>query len=532
MKNLVLKLLNQSYLNQKKLASLKREWAKKNGSTPKNSQIFLAYQKLIKQKKVRRSKNLENVLRLKKIRSLSGIVPIAVLTKPYPCPGKCVYCPTQKGMPKSYLDDEPAAMRAKMAKFDPYLQVHRRLKQLQITGHSTQKIELIVMGGTSSVLPASYQRNFIANCFMAANNYPKNNLTAPKTTSLSQLKYLQKINETAKNRIIGITLETRPDEINIKEIKFMRQLGATRVEIGIQSTFDEVLKKNKRGHSVSASIKATKLLKDAGFKICYHLMPNLPASNLKKDYQMFEEVFNNPDFKPDMIKIYPCVVCYQAELYQWFKQGKFKPYSDKDLIKLLVKIKTIIPQWIRINRLGRDIPINNIAAGNKISNIRQVVQRELVKQNLHCQCIRCREIRNSSSLNNQTVHFSQLKYKASGGDEYFLQYIDNNQRLYGLLRLRIPSQIFSRKKHFLPALQDSAIIRELHIYGLALSLKTKNKKATQHHGFGKKLIKRAEKITQSLGIKKIAVISGVGVRDYYRRLGYHLQGSYLVKNLA
>ncbi len=510
MKKLVFSLLKQKSLTPDIIAGFKRQWAKKTGFFVKNSQILAAYKKLVKQNQVLPSKKLETALRLKKVRSLSGIVPVAVMTKPYFCPGQCVYCPTQKDMPKSYLDDEPAVMRAQMADWDPYLQVKRRLKQLQQTGHSTEKIELIVLGGTFSALPKKYQLNFIAHCFSAANGQKR-----PQTVrTLKQLEQLQLLNETAKNRIIGITLETRPDQINQKEIRWMRQLGATRVEIGVQSIYDSILKKVKRGHGVKATIQATKLLKDAGFKICYHLMPNLPGSNLQKDLQMFKTIFTDHRFKPDMIKIYPCVVTYQAQLYHWFKKKKYKPYTDRQLINLLIKIKQIVPPWVRINRLGRDIPVGNIAAGNKLSNIRQILQAELKKRQFKCQCIRCREIRSKRIRN---LKLGIRNYSASGGMEYFLQYVDKHNRLYALLRLRIS--------------QAGAIIRELHAYGESLPIGQTDKKAVQHEGLGKKLVKKAEEITKNLGLKKIAVISGVGVREYYRKLGYHLKNTYMIKNL-
>ena len=423
------------------------------------------------------------------------------MTKPYPCPGQCVYCPTQKAIPKSYLDDEPAVMRAQMAGFDPYLQVKRRLKQLQATGHSVEKIELIIMGGTFSALPYSYQQRFIKRCFEAAN-----------ARSARTLLAAQKINETAKNRIIGLTLETRPDQITAKEIKWMRQLGATRVEIGVQSVFDDVLEKVRRGHGVAAAIKATRLLKDAGFKVCYHLMPNLPGSDLKRDLEMFKIVFTDPRFKPDMIKIYPCVVVYQAELLAWFKKGKFLPYSDQELIDLLVKIKKIVPPWVRINRLGRDIPVANIVAGNKLSNIRQVVQ----KRGVRCQCIRCREIRETKITN---YKLQITNYSASGGEEYFLEFVDPNNRLYGLLRLRIPKS------------KKNALVRELHVYGQALAIGEKEIRASQHQGLGRRLMQEAEKITRRKKLKKISVIAGVGSREYYRQLGYRLEGTYMIKSL-
>jgi len=516
MKKLVLDLLSQSYLNAKILASFKRKFAKKTGLFPKNSLLLAQYWQMVKMGEIKPKASFEKALRLKKVRSLSGIIPVAVLTKPYPCPGRCVYCPTQVNMPKSYLDDEPAVMRAKQASFNPSLQMKRRLRQLKETGHSLEKIELIVMGGTFTALPHSYQKSFIKKCFEAANG--------EKSKTLAEA---QKTNQTAKNRIIGLTLETRPDEINISEIKRMRILGCTRVEIGVQTIYDSILKKVNRGHLTKATIKATKLLKDAGIKVCYHLMPNLPGSRLSLDFKMFKEIFSNEKYMPDMIKIYPCVVCYQAKLYQWFKKGKYKPYKDEELIKLLLKIKKIVPAWVRINRLGRDIPVNNIAAGNKLSNIRQVLEK---RKDFQCQCIRCREIKEKGSLNSKRVKFNQIKYSSSGGEEYFLEYTDKENHLFALLRLRIPSQIFSKKNHFIPELENSSIIRELHTYGESLPLGKKGQ-ASQHLGLGKKLLKKAEEITKNLGIKKIAVISGIGVREYYQKMWYKLQNTYMIKNL-
>jgi elongator complex protein 3 len=513
-------LLSQNSLTKEKIEEAKRAFAKNTGtSMPKNSAILKTYRTMKKQGKVVKNSKFEDLLRLKKVRSLSGIVPVAVLTKPYPCPGNCVYCPTQENMPKSYIDNEPAAMRADMADFDPYLQVKRRLDQLHDTGHSVEKIELIIMGGTFTHLPWKYRKHFLKRCFDAANQKKAENL-----------QHAQEMNQKAKRRIIGITLETRPDEITEEEIVRMRKLGGTRLEIGVQSTFNQVLKKVNRGHGVEETIKATKLLKNAGFKICYHLMPNLPGSNLEKDLQMFKIIFNNPDFKPDMIKVYPCVVTYQAELYQWYKDGKFQPYQDQELIDLLTKIKSQhIPEWVRINRLGRDIPIQNIAAGTKISNIRQVVQKNLEKNNKKCPCIRCREIKSKNKYSSN-LKLKVINYQASQGKEYFLQFVDSNNNLYALLRLRIPSQTINKQKHFIKALQNSAIIRELHTYGKALPVgKEQVQTAPQHRGLGKKLIKKAEEIVQQNKINKIAVISGVGVREYYKKLGYSLSETYMVK---
>lgn len=510
MERLVFQLASQSYLNSSSLASFKRKFAKKSGKMVRNSQILSIYRELVRTGRLKKSPFLEKALRLKKVRSLSGIVPVAVMTKPYPCPGDCLYCPTQRKMPKSYLANEPAVMRAQMADFDPYLQIKRRIKQLKMTGHSVDKIELIVMGGTFSSLPWAYQKSFLKACYEGANN--------KKSSSLA---LAQKENEKAKNRIIGLTLETRPDKIDQSEIKRMRLLGATRVEIGVQSIYDSVLKKVKRGHGVKEVVLATQLLKEAGFKICYHLMPNLPGSDLKKDYLMFKKIFNDQRFKPDMLKIYPCVVVAEAELYQWFKDGKYEPYKEGDLIKLLIRIKKIVPEWVRINRLGRDIPASYIKAGSKLSNIRQVLHKKKVK----CDCIRCREIRGQEK---GELKLKIRKYLASKGKEYFLQYVDENNQVAALLRLRISGL----KKHFLPVLEGAGIIREVHTYGLALGVGKRGKKDVQHEGLGKRLIKKAEEIVKKEGLKKVAVISGIGAREYYQKLGYKLEGGYMVKRIG
>ncbi len=522
--------LEKAQFDPQSLASAKREFSKKTAQPlPRNSQILKTYRQLLKKKKIKKNSHLENLLRLKKTRTLSGVAPVAVLTKPYPCPGRCIYCPTQEKIPKSYLDDEPAVMRAQACGFDAYKQVSSRIKQYHITGHAPEKIELIVMGGTFTALPFLYQKEFIRDCFLAANNPNLSALMIRVIREKENLITVQKENEKAKYRIIGITLETRPDEINKKIVENFRFLGATRVEIGVQTIFDSILKGVNRGHGVKETIKATRLLKDAGFKVCYHLMPNLPGSDLKKDLQLFKKVFTDGRFKPDMIKIYPCVVTYQAKLYDWFKKGKYAPYSDKQLINFLIKIKQIVPQWVRINRLGRDIPIGNIAAGFKISNIRQFLQEKMKKKNLKCQCVRCREIKNFK----ESTYNLQLKtynYQASAGEEYFLQYVDRQNRLYALCRLRFPSYLFTEKKHFLPVLQNAALIRELHTFGQALPIK-KGLKKIQHQGLGKKLLKKAEKITKAKGVKKIAVIAGIGTREYYRKLDYKLKSTYMVKSL-
>jgi len=489
-------------------------------SCPSNFRLLKAYQKLVKNKTIKKSKRVENLLKTRPIRSLSGIVNISVLTKPYPCPGTCIFCPIEKGVPKSYLSGEPAVERAKRLKYDPYLQMKRRIEMLRIEGHPTDKIELRIVGGTFSFYPKNYQNWFVKRCFNAANERNSKNLIEA-----------QRKNERAKNRIVGISIETRPDFINEKEAFRLRNLGVTMVEMGAQTIFDDILKKNKTGLSQEKIAKATKLLKDAGFKVLYHLMLNLPGSNLKRDSECFKIIFSDGRFKPDWIKIYPVVVVKGSQLYQIWKKGKYKPYSEKELIELLIKIKKDLPYWVRVARILRDIPVPKIEAGCKISNLREVVKREMGKRNLFCKCIRCREIREKYNPK-EKIYLFREDYDASGGKEIFLSFENKKrEKLYSLLRLRIPFQIFKKERAFIPVLENSAIIREIQTYGEQVPIAQK-KLAPQHRGLGKKLIKEAEKITKNeFGLSKIAVISGIGTREYFRKLGYKLKETYMVKSL-
>ncbi len=540
---------------------LKKEISKKLGiAIPTNADLRETYEKLVNQKKIQRNLKFEQVLLSRKIRTQSGVAIVAVLTQPYPCPGKCIYCPTEKEMPKSYLSNEPAVMRAIASKFNPYLQVWNRLLSLELNGHTTDKIELIVMGGTFSSLPKNYQIWFVKECFRAANEYEihKVRKVSKIAKSLNKLRKMlfqeQKRNEKAKHRIVGLTLETRPDYISEEEIINFRNLGCTRVELGVQNIFNDVLKLNRRGHFVEQTIKATQLLKDAGFKINYHIMPGLPGSNLKKDYRMFYELFNNPDFQPDMLKIYPTVILKDSTLYNIWKKNRqseilhlasadskyrtkkmdklasYQPLNDKQFEKFILKVKNkIIPPYVRISRLVRDVPSTSIIAGPKLSNLRQIIANKS-----NCPCIRCREVRADYKANEKIV-LDRIDYDASGGKEIFLQYVSpNKKKLFALLRLRLTSQslIFKHKKtKFWKTLRGAAIIREVHTYGKLIGINKKDKRSPQHIGLGKKLIQQAERITkEEYGLKKIVVISGVGVRDYYRKLGYRQKETYMVKN--
>ncbi len=536
------------------LAKQKRLLAKKQKNKfITNAELIRFYHRSVKNRNIGKDERLEKLLRRRKIRTMSGVAVITVLTKPFPCPGRCLYCPDEKGMPKSYLKNEPAANRAYATNFDPFTQVKTRIHALQMNGHATDKIELIVLGGTWSAYPKNYQYWFTKECFRAANNpnsksetYNSKLIFAKRQKSLKQE---QKKNETAKNRIVGLTLETRPDFISLKEIKQMRDLGCTRVELGVQSIYDDVLKKNRRGHKTAQTISATRLLKDAGFKINYHIMLNLPGSNPQRDLKMFKELFSSSDFQPDMLKIYPCVVLASAPLYKLWRTGGYKPYTERQLVNLLLQIKKIIPPYVRIQRIIRDIPKESIFAGCQTSNLRQLIDDSGKKI---CQCIRCREIRGEYSLADKIKLFRR-DYAASGGKEIFLSFESPDQKkLYALLRLRIPSVMFCHscesrnpglrtgsrlkvgmtngKDEIFPILHDSALIRELHTYGRLTPLGAKpNEKFSQHSGCGKQLMAEAAKIAKDAGFKKIAVISGIGVRNYYKKLGYRLKNEYMIK---
>jgi len=529
-KTIIKDLIGSRIKNSDDLNIFKRKIAKKFGlPIISNIELLKAYHKLVKNPKM-----LEYLLRKRNIRSLSGVAIVSVLTKPYPCPGKCLYCPTEKGMPKSYLSNEPAVMRAILNNFDPARQVENRLESLKLQGHPTDKIELIIIGGTWSYLPKNYQEWFIAHCFAACNadlRRFKRGFTQKKS-----LRKEQKINETAKHRIVGITIETRPDFIDEKEILWLRKLGVTRVEMGVQNIYDDVLKLNLRGHTVLDTIKATKLLKDAGFKVCYHMMPNLPGSDLKRDEKMFKEIFQNPDFQPDMLKIYPCAILKEAPLYKLWKAGKYKPYTEKQLINLLLEIKKELPYYCRVQRLTRDIPSTSVVSGPaKISNMRQILEKLSEKQGWRCKCIRCREVKEDYRPKEKLCLFRQ-NYNASGGKEIFLSFENKNRtRLYSLLRLRIPESPEVGHRAVFPVLRGAAIIREVHTYGQLHPLDNRGRipvVSPQHKGLGKKLMEEAEKIVKKeFGLKKIAVISGVGVRDYYKKLGYKLKDTYMVKSL-
>lgn len=545
-KKILYKLIKARPQNLAQFLKLKRQFSNELNIAPvSNATLIEAGRQLERNKKnltPHSSFFIQKYLTKRPTRSLSGVTPLTVLTKPFPCPGKCVYCPNEPGMPKSYLSNEPAAQRAKMNKFEPVRQVIMRIKALEANGHLVDKIELLILGGCFNAYPKSYQKSFIKKCFDVCNSFRSDSrgFIPPPTKNLVAAF---KKNETARYKIIGVTVETRPDMINEREIKWFRDLGITRVQLGVQHLDDKILKLVKRGHTAQQTIEATKLLKQAGFKIDYHLMPDLPGATPKKDLVMFKKIFTDENFQPDQIKIYPTVVNKYAPLYRWYQLGKFKPYTPNQLLDLLIKVKQIIPYYVRINRLIRDIPKESIVAGNKITNLRQLLVEKMKQNHVKCKCMRCREAKENVADIKKAKLFIQ-QYQASGGLEYFISYESpKRDKLYSFMRLRINNHIHEADGLAvgLPEIKNAAIIRELHTYGQLLPVNQHlcsggftpppSKSAAQHTGFGKRLMQIAEDLTKKHNLKKIAVISGIGVRPYYRKLGYKLQETYMVKNL-
>ncbi len=502
-------------LQSGQLEILRKEWAKDLGFQPKNSKILETYRSLVNQKKLVQDQATLLQLKTRTVRTMSGVTPFAVMTKPFHCPGECVYCPLESGMPKSYLSDEPAAQRAKNLNFDPFLQIKTRLDQLTATGHQTDKIELIVIGGTFSAYPQDYREEFFKRMFDACNDSDSSNLTQA-----------QEKNEQADRRIVGISIETRPDWISEDEVKFLRYLGVTKLQVGVQAFDESILRRINRGHSLEPVAEATRMLRDAGFKICYHFMPNLPGSNPKLDVDMAKIMYTDPRFKPDFVKIYPCMVIPGTQLEKMWQNGEVETYSDKTLKQVLKEIKKMTPPWTRIDRLVRDISKKWIASGTNKTNMRQEIQDELCAEGQACQCIRCREVKNRDYARGPEL--IERTIPTLGGLEIFLSFEKDN-RLYSLLRLRLPDP---DHQTLFPELRGAAIIREVHTFGQALPLNNHESDKTQHQGLGQRLLAQAEAKAKAAGFQKLAVISAIGTRGYYHRFGYEREGLYMTKMLC
>ncbi|MDY6876916.1 MAG: tRNA uridine(34) 5-carboxymethylaminomethyl modification radical SAM/GNAT enzyme Elp3 [Chloroflexota bacterium] len=475
------------------------------------AQLLKGYRQLCAQDGQPPDPELVRRLRLKPTRTISGVAPVTVLTEPFPCPGECIFCPEIERMPKSYLPDEPGAMRAAAHEFDPYTQTRNRVAALSEIGHSVDKIELLILGGTWSCYPETYQEWFVRRCLDALNE-----------AEAHTLEEAQRVNESGLHRNVGLVVETRPDHITLEEVHRLRWLGATKVQLGVQSLDDTILARNRRGHTVADTRQAMRLLRLAGFKIVVHWMPNLLGATPESDLEDFGCLWDDPALRPDEIKIYPTALLPDTELYEHWQRGEYQPYDEETLVELLARCKTLIPPYCRVNRLMRDIPAPNIVAGVKKSNLRQIVQRYMAQEELTCRCIRCREVR-GQAVDAASLGLEYLDYETDGTRECFLSYATPKGRLAGFLRLSLP-----RAKPPIAELTGCAVVRELHVYGPALELGARQKRAAQHAGLGTLLLDDARQVAHQEGFSHLAVIAAVGTRPYYRERGFEQRKLYMV----
>ena len=516
------------------------------------------YRMMLNQNKIIFNPNLEVFMRKRVSRSASGVVVITVFTGPskFSCPMDCHYCPQERDadgnmtQPRSYSSGEPGSARGAQNNFDPIKQTLDRIASLEMTGHieptpdSPCKLEFIVSGGTFNFYPKDYLMEFMTSLYYACNCYydfQQYYLNEIPVREMKSIEEEQKINETATHRIIGLTIETRPDwittkgthwddDVNLDEIKLFRKYGVTRIQIGVQHTDDYILKKNNRKCTNEENMWGIYILKQNGFKVDIHIMLDMPYSTPEKDKIMLQEIIDNPEYQADQWKLYPTLVLNFTKIKEWYDAGTYKPYSEnnngQDLIDVLIHVKKQVYPWIRINRVFRDFPTKEIMGGSKMTHMRDVVLRQMDKQNLKCNCLRCREVK-FQNYNSNDMKFKINSYEGSYGTEYFLSYTSNDEHiLYGYLRLRINSS----NHGVLPILYDTALIRELHVLGMQVSVNNtqNNENRTQHKNLGTKLMRNAELIGFMYN-KKIAVISGVGVRNYYTKKGYKLVDTYLIK---
>jgi len=480
------------------------------------SQVLRAYETLCDQDYLEYEPEVVTALQKKPTRSQAGVTVVTVLTKPYPCPGKCIFCPTDVRMPKSYLHDEPGAMRAERHAFDPYDQTASRIAALETIGHPADKIELLILGGTWSSYRRDYQEWFVKRCFDAMNGVESE--TLPEA---------QALNARAARRNVGLVVETRPDHVTPAELRWFRYLGVTKVQIGVQSLDDRILALNKRGETVEDVRNAMRLLRLAGFKIHAHWMPNLLGATPESDLQDFGRLWSDPALRPDELKIYPCMLLENAELYSYWQRGEYEPYDEETLVDLLVAVKAQVPRFVRINRVVRDIPTTNVVAGFKKANLRQVAQQRMREKGLQCQCIRCREIRRESVTAGELA-LRVESYETDTTREYFLSFERADGRIAGFLRLSLPDPA---QPHPFPELARHAMIREVHVYGPAVPIGEESQGEAQHVGLGAQLIARAKEMSRAAGYERIAVISAIGTRRYYARHGFAVDGLYMTAPL-
>lgn len=486
------------------------------------------------------------VIKKKPTRTISGVAVVAVMCRPHKCPhGRCLYCPESNKAPPSYTGEEPAALRARMFDFHPYRQTYNRLLQLESIGHPLDKVELIVMGGTFPSYFLCYQEWFITKCLEAMNDFgiksPEEKIKVKSETHMDvpekfvYLKDVQQTNETSKVRCVGMTFETRPDYCKVPDVDRMLNMGVTRVELGVQTVYNFIYKRVERGHRVEDVVESARILRDSGIKVAMHLMPGL-FSDFDRDMRIFKRIFNDSRFKPDMLKIYPCLVTEGSKIHDMWKRGEYSPYTTEEAVELIAEVKKILPKWVRTMRIQRDIPSPLIEAGVKKSNLGELVYRKLADEGASCKCIRCREVGHRAAEGVET-HFDDIKflredYDAGEGREIFLSFEDvKADVLVGFLRLRMPSE----KAHRVEVDDKTALLRELHVYGPMAKigdLGQKQAEIWQHMGYGERLLAEAEKVaSEEYDKNKLLVVSGIGARDYYKKFGYTREGPYMAKRI-
>ena len=535
-RELLEKVLQGDILDSKQLVQAKKQVSKdhKLSSLPTNADIIMSgneEEQLL----------VRDFLRKKPVRTISGVAVIAAMTSPAPCPhGICVPCPggpvSSFASPQSYMGQEPSTMRAIQCEYDPYRITTARLEQLKQIGHDIGKAELIIMGGTYSARALDYQEWYIKRCLEAMNDFFGTGWREGVNVIGKYLPYItleevQKANETAKVRNVGMTFETRPDWAKEGHVDILLKLGATKVEIGVQSTYDFVLSRINRGHTVADTVEANRILRDSALKVGFHMMPHLPGMDIEGDVRNFERLFKDSRFRPDYLKIYPTLVTDGTELQRMWMNGEYEALTDEKAVEMLARIKSFLPKWVRLQRIQRDIPAYQILAGMRKSNVRQLAKAALEKNGGSCQCIRCREvghnILNGLNPNPDNIKLVVEKYDCCGGVEHFISFEDVElDILIGFLRLRFPHDAHRLE------LQNSALVRELHVYGSMVPVGAIAKRNDwQHRGYGAELLTYAEEVADNAGFKKISVISGIGVREYYRKQGYVLDGVYMSKCL-
>ncbi len=509
-------LTNQQPLTTKAYRQVMRRFARAGLPWLAKDQALDVYRQLCQAGVMSYDPGVPAHLQMKPTRTQAGVTTVTVLTKPYPCPGKCIFCPTDARMPKSYLHDEPGAMRAERHQFDPYDQVSARLTALDNIGHPTAKIELLILGGTWSSYKRDYQEWFVRRCFDAMNGSESADLPAA-----------QRLNARSERRNVGLAVETRQDHITPGELRWFRYLGVTKVQIGVQSMDDRILALNKRGHDAQSTRDAFRLLRLAGFKIHAHWMPNLLGATPESDLIDFARLWDEPALRPDELKIYPTMLVPNAELHDYWQRGEYQPYPEETVIDILAACKKMVPRWARINRVVRDIPTTNVAAGFKKTNLRQLAQQKLTAAGESCHCIRCREVRREQ-VSLDELQLVETSYETVGTMEHFLSFETKQGRLAGFLRLSLPA---SSQPHPFSELQNHAMIREVHIYGPALPLGEESQGEAQHIGLGTRLIDRAKHMATAAGYQRIAVISAIGTQRYYARHGFDVDGLYMTADL-